>query len=81
MDILLSAQDQIAATIAASMPETILALKFSSSIQERVEVLINLKKENKLSATEKEELDKYLAYDLLIGLAKAKAIQYPLKNQ
>jgi hypothetical protein len=76
----LSAQDQIAATIAASMPETILAFKFSSSIQERIEVLVNLRKQNKLSSTEKEELEKYLAYDLLIGLAKARAIQHLNKH-
>jgi hypothetical protein len=76
----LSAQDQIAATMAVSMPETILAFKFSPSIQERIEVLVHLKKENKLSASEKEELDKYLAYDLLIGLAKARAIQHLNKH-
>ena len=37
---------------------------------------MTLKKEDLLSLTEKEELEKYLAYDLLIGLAKARAFQH-----
>ena len=75
----ISAQDQIAAMIAEAMPEKILAFKFVPAIQERILLLVNLKKDNILSPVEKDELDRYLAYDLLIGLAKARAIKY-LKN-
>ncbi len=71
-----SAQDQIAAMIAEAMPEKILAFKFIPAIQDRILQLVNLKKEGKLTTSEKDELDRYLAYDLLIGLAKARAVQY-----
>ncbi len=71
-----SAQDQIAAMIAEAMPEKILAFKFIPAIQDRILQLVNLKKEGNLSTSEKDELDRYLAYDLLIGLAKARAVQY-----
>ncbi len=69
-----SAQDQIAAMIAEPMPEKILAFKFIPAIQDRILQLVNLKKEGNLSTSEKDELDRYLAYDLLIGLAKARAM-------
>jgi hypothetical protein len=71
-----SAQDQIAAFIADAMPDKIIAFKFSPAIQDRILELVTLKKNNLLSISEKEELEKYLAYDLLIGLAKARAFQH-----
>jgi hypothetical protein len=70
----LSAQDQIAALIAESMPERILNFKFNSSIQQRIEKLVIKKKEGKISSIELDELNRYLSYDLLIGLAKARAL-------
>lgn len=69
----LSAQDQLAALMATAMPEQILAFKFSLPIQRRIEVLVEKKKGAILTHQEAEELDKYLTYDLLIGLAKAHA--------
>ncbi len=69
----LSAQDQIAALLADSIPDKILAFKFAPGIQQRIEVLVNKKKEGIIKPDEKDELDRYLAYDLLIGLAKARA--------
>jgi hypothetical protein len=69
----LSAQDQIAALIADSMPEQILHFKFSDKIQKRISDLVDKKKKNNLSTFENEELEKYLTYDLLIGLSKARA--------
>jgi hypothetical protein len=71
-----SAQDQIAALIAESMPEKILSFKFDVSTQKRIADLVYRKKDGVISIEEKEELEKYLAYDLLIGLAKARAMQY-----
>jgi hypothetical protein len=71
----LNAHDQIADLMADSMPLQILGFKFSQSIQMRIEVLVEKKKENRISDQEKEELDKYLTYDLLIGLAKARAFK------
>ncbi len=69
----ISAQDQIANFIADAMPERILSFKFSTSIQHRIETLVNQKKEGKISIEEREELERYLLYDNLIGLAKARA--------
>jgi hypothetical protein len=72
----LNAHDQIADLMADSMPQQILGFKFSHSIQLRIEFLVEKKKENRISDKEKEELDKYLTYDLLIGLAKARAFKH-----
>ena len=72
----LNAQDQIADLMADAMPQQILAFKFSSAIQTRIETLVERKKEGLISEKEREELDKYLTYDLLIGLAKARAFKH-----
>ena len=72
----LSAQDQIATLMANTMPQQILSFKFSADIQDRIEILVNKKKESTISETEREELEKYLMYDLLIGLAKARSFQH-----
>ncbi len=50
----LSAQDQLAGLMATSMPEEILKFKFNTNIQERILVLTNKKKENKISINENE---------------------------
>ena len=71
----ISAQDQIASFIAEANPERVLAFKFAPSIQMRIEILVQKKKDNIATPEEKEELERYLAYDLLIGLAKARAVQ------
>jgi hypothetical protein len=71
----LDAQDQIAALLADAMPERILSFKFSDAIQERIQSLTDRKKIGTMTASEQEELDKYLLYDLLIGLAKARAVK------
>ncbi len=72
----LSAQDQIAAFLADAIPEKILGFKFSPAIQRRIELLVDKKKEGHIGREEQEELDRYLAYDLLIGLAKARASRH-----
>lgn len=68
-----SAQDQIASFIADAMPERILSFKFSTSVQKRIELLVNRKKEGAITSPEQEELERYLLYDNLIGLAKVRA--------
>lgn len=50
--------------------------KFSASIQERIEQLVCQKQVDALNLAEQEELEKYLTYDLLIGLAKVRAVQH-----
>ena len=67
------AQDQIASFIAKNMPIQIMAFKFSKELQIRIQQIVERKKEGTISISETEELDKYLSYDLLIGLAKSKA--------
>ncbi|HFA50299.1 MAG TPA: hypothetical protein ENJ95_14905 [Bacteroidetes bacterium] len=68
-----AAQDQIATFIADAIPDRILAFKFSASVQKRIRVLVNKNKEGNISKEEKKELERYLLYDNLIGLAKARA--------
>jgi hypothetical protein len=71
-----SAQDQIASLMADVMPEQVLHFKFSPTIQARIVKLVDQKKASILTFEEADELDKYLMYDLLIGLAKARAYQH-----
>jgi hypothetical protein len=51
-------------------------LKPSSTVQARVEELISSKKENGLSSENQYELDRYLALEHLVALAKARARIY-----
>lgn len=53
-----------------------MAFKFSGAIQRRIELLVEKKKNGAILPEEKEELERYLAYDLLIGLAKARAVRH-----
>lgn len=71
----LSAQDQLAALMASAMPEEILSFKFDEVTQARIQTLVEKKKESRLTEDEQNELQTYLMYDLLIGLAKARAVQ------
>jgi hypothetical protein len=70
----IAAQDQIANFLADAIPERILAFKFSASIQKRIAVLVQRKKEGVISDADHAELERYLLYDNLIGLAKARAM-------
>jgi hypothetical protein len=72
----LSAQDQLATLMADAMPEQILSFKFDMGTQSRITELIAKKQEGQLAGSEQEELEKYLMYDLLIGLAKARAFRH-----
>ena len=63
----------VASLIAQMAPEKIIALKASKTMSVRVENLIYLKKEGIISLEENAELERFLALDLFIGLAKAKA--------
>jgi hypothetical protein len=67
------AYEEVAQFIAALDPQKLLELKPSKAILLRVEELISKKKETQLSFEEQYELDRYLALEHLISLAKAKA--------
>lgn len=75
MTAFVSAQDQIASFMADIMPQQILSFKFSNDLQRRIQLLTDMKKNGTITNEEAEELEKYLNYDLLIGLAKARAYQ------
>jgi len=75
MTAFISAQDQIASLMADTMPQQILSFKFSNDLQRRIQVLTDMKKNGTITNSEVVELEKYLNYDLLIGLAKARAYQ------
>jgi len=72
------AYEEVAEFLAAINPEKLLELRPSPSVQERVEELIDKKKEGGLSAEEQYELDRYLALEHLIALTKARARQHLL---
>jgi hypothetical protein len=57
----------------APQPEQILAFRPSPAIQNRLEDLLEKKRETSLSDTEKHELDQFLLIEHLMRIAKAKA--------
>ena len=63
----------IADSIAMLNPSQLLNLKASKAMSERVEELVFKKKDGIISEEEASELERYLAIDLLIALAKARA--------
>ena len=73
MTVSVSAQEQIASLMAENIPNQTLDFKFTKELQNRIQQLVDRQKEGSISISELEELDKCLSYDLLIGLAKAKA--------
>ncbi len=63
----------IAGILAQMAPDKVVALRAPQSLGERVETLVEQKKQGPLSEEETLELERYLSLDLLINLAKAKA--------
>ena len=63
----------IANTIAQMNPDKIMGLKAPKSMSDRVEELVNRKKEGLISMEESNELERLLGLDLFISLAKARA--------
>ena len=63
----------IADLIANMAPEKIVALKAPKNMSKRVEMLINRKKDGIISTEETLELERFLALDVFINLAKARA--------
>lgn len=63
----------IADELAGLAPEKVANLKASAAMSERLEELVQKKKQDQLSLEETVELERYLSLDLLINLAKARA--------
>ena len=63
----------VADIIARMDPAKIVGLKASTQMSDWVEQLVNKKKDNTITIEETSELDRLLALDLFISLAKARA--------
>ncbi len=63
----------IAESLAKMNPSKIVSLKAPAAMAERVSELIQRKKEETITPEEATELERLLALDLLINLAKARA--------
>jgi hypothetical protein len=63
----------IAEVIARMNPQEVVGLKAPQLMSDRVEQLINKKKEGIISLEEASELERFLALDLFISLTKARA--------
>lgn len=63
----------VADILARLNPAQILKLHAPPAMSERVEELVDKKKEGNITWEESTELERYLALDLLIGLAKVRA--------
>ncbi|MFN0035912.1 MAG: hypothetical protein ACKVUS_12685 [Saprospiraceae bacterium] len=65
--------DEIASLLAEMDPAKVLAMKASSTLDERVEDLIHKKREEGLTETESIELEHYLIVNRVVALAKIRA--------
>ncbi len=65
--------DDIADLLARMDPAKIMELRPSKPMADRVEELVYKKKDGELTPEESVELERYLALDLLINLAQARA--------
>jgi hypothetical protein len=65
--------EDLAEVLARMDPGKIVGLKASEGMAERVEELVHKRKEEEITEEEAIELERYLALDLLINLAKARA--------
>ncbi len=71
----LSIFDELAYFLANLSPKKVLTYKASAKAQERVNFLIDKNKNGGLNSTENEEMERYMIFEHIIQLAKAKAIQ------
>ena len=65
--------NDVADVIAHLAPEQVVKLKAPLKMSQRVEILVNKRKENNISQEEIIELERFLALDLFISLTKARA--------
>ncbi len=63
----------VADIFAALAPDKIVGLKAPAPMSKRVNTLINLKKEGRISTEEALELERFLALNLFMSFAKARA--------
>jgi hypothetical protein len=63
----------IAEVLAGLAPERVVDIKAPAPISKRVELLVNRKKDGIITYDETMELERFLALNMLISLAKARA--------
>ena len=73
MNFAIPAYDEIAVVLAGLDPQKIIQLRPSESAQERLRFLLDKNREGQIMVEELQELDRILALDHLISLAKAHA--------
>jgi hypothetical protein len=66
----------VAEIIARLDPVTIAALKAPKAMNDRVSELVHKKKEGQITPEENAELERFLALDIFIGLAKAHSREF-----
>ncbi len=71
----LSIFDELAYFLASLSPKKVLTFRVSAKAQGRVNFLIDKNKKSDLSTAENEEMERYMVFEHIIQLAKAKAIQ------
>jgi hypothetical protein len=71
----LNIYDDFAEFIAGLSPEKIMAYHAPDRIQQRVEYLVQQKKDGLLTLAETQELDKYFVFEHIVRLAKARALK------
>ncbi len=71
----------IAEVLAGLAPERVVEIKASADISQRVEVLVNRKKDGMITYDETLELERFLALNMLISLAKARARVYCWRHE
>ena len=69
----IEAYENIVEVLAELGPEKVVQLKATQQMADRVEWLLNQKRNAALSPEESVELERYLSLDLLINLAQARA--------
>lgn len=70
-----SIYDDFAEFIAGLSPDKILAYYAPERVQQRVEYLVERKKEGSITPAEASELEKYFLFEHIVRLAKARALQ------
>ncbi|MEM7658758.1 MAG: hypothetical protein AAF399_21720, partial [Bacteroidota bacterium] len=70
----LEAFGDVAEVLAGLSPEKVAKLQANEAMGKRVEALVQKKKKASITVEESIELERYLSLDLLINLAKARAL-------
>jgi hypothetical protein len=68
-----SVYSELVDLVARSDPRRVIAFRLSAKVSRRVETLVNREKENRISNSERDELDAYMHLSRIVMLAQAQA--------